>query len=70
MKVASTLLFDVELLVKWAAFGWRAYIRRGAHKFELVLCVGSTLNVVPALYGSNVFTYFQVVRILRLLKVA
>ena len=54
--------------MKVVGLGWANYIRRGQHKFELVLCLGSTLNVVPSLYNTNVFTYFQVLRIVRLIK--
>lgn len=32
------------------------------------MCVGSCLNVIPSFYGTNYFTYFQVFRILRLIK--
>lgn len=66
--MAFTVLFNVECVVKISGLRWSGYIRRGQHKFELVLCAGSTLNVLPTLYESNVFTYFQVFRILRLIK--
>lgn len=68
LQIAFTVLFNLECALKIAGLSWSGYIRRGQHKFELVLCVGSSLNVFPSLYGSHVFTYFQVFRILRLIK--
>jgi hypothetical protein len=50
------------------ALSWSGYFKRGQHKFELILCVGSSLNVLPVLYQMNIFTYFQVFRIIRLIK--
>uniref|UniRef100_A0A915CHN7 Ion transport domain-containing protein n=1 Tax=Parascaris univalens TaxID=6257 RepID=A0A915CHN7_PARUN len=68
IEVAFTLLFNIECALKIFGFGWNGYIRRGLHKFELILCIGSTLNVVKPLYSTNIFTYFQVFRIVRLIK--
>lgn len=68
LQVAFTLLFNIECALKILGFGWNGYIRRGLHKFELILCIGSTLNVVKPLYSTNIFTYFQVFRIVRLIK--
>lgn len=62
------MLFNFEALFKVFCNGWRGYIRRGQHKFELVLCIGSTLNIIKPLYDLNIFTYFQVFRVARLIK--
>lgn len=61
-------MFDLECLLKIVGIGWHGYVRRGLHKFEFILCVGSTLNIVRPLYSTNIFTYFQVFRIVRLIR--
>uniref|UniRef100_A0A914YYD4 Ion transport domain-containing protein n=1 Tax=Panagrolaimus superbus TaxID=310955 RepID=A0A914YYD4_9BILA len=67
-EIVFTFVFIVETIVKIIALSWGTYIRRGQHKIELILCLGSTLNVIPFLYATNVFTYFQVFRLIRLIK--
>ncbi|KAI1709388.1 ion transport protein [Ditylenchus destructor] len=68
IEVAFTFVFIGEFIVKTIGLTWSGYFRRGQHKFELLLCVGSACNIIPSLYGSNVFTYFQVFRLVRLIK--
>ncbi|VDM59301.1 unnamed protein product [Angiostrongylus costaricensis] len=68
IEVCFTVLFNVEAFLKVIGYGSRGYLRRGQHKFELILCVGSTLNLIRPLYNMNIFTYFQVFRIVRLIK--
>nr|CDJ87638.1 Ion transport domain containing protein [Haemonchus contortus] len=68
MEICFTVLFNIEALLKVIGYGWKNYVRRGQHKFELILCVGSTLNLIRPLYNMNIFTYFQVFRIVRLIK--
>lgn len=54
------MAFNVECLFKIWCLGWKGYVKRGLHKFELTLCIGSSLNVIKPLYDKNVFTYCQV----------
>ncbi|PIC12425.1 hypothetical protein B9Z55_028444 [Caenorhabditis nigoni] len=68
VEVGFTILFNTEVAIKVYAFGWNAYISRGQHKFDFLLCVGSSLNAIWILYETNFFTYFQVFRIARLIK--
>ncbi|KAI6241045.1 Sodium leak channel non-selective protein [Aphelenchoides fujianensis] len=68
IEVGFTVFFNVECLLKVIALTWNGYFKRGQYKFELILCIGSTFNIVPVLYGTHVFTYFQVFRIIRLIK--
>ncbi|KAI6201288.1 Sodium leak channel non-selective protein [Aphelenchoides besseyi] len=68
IEVGFTILFNIECLLKLIALSWSGYIKRGAFKFELILCIGSTFNIIPILYGTHIFTYFQVFRIIRLIK--
>ncbi|KAI6177079.1 Sodium leak channel non-selective protein [Aphelenchoides bicaudatus] len=68
IEIGFTLLFNLECVLKIVALSWAGYFRRGQHKFELILCIGSSLNVMPIIYGMNIFTYFQVFRIIRLIK--
>uniref|UniRef100_A0A5S6QTC6 Ion transport domain-containing protein n=1 Tax=Trichuris muris TaxID=70415 RepID=A0A5S6QTC6_TRIMR len=68
IECGFTLFFDLECLFKIWCLTWHGYISRGLHKFEFILCVGSTLNIIKPLYDMNVFTYCQVSRVLRLIK--
>ncbi|KAK7489326.1 hypothetical protein BaRGS_00019434, partial [Batillaria attramentaria] len=66
-EVALTVLFDLEALFKIWCLGLKGYMRRSLHVFEMVLCVGTTLHLVPRLYRT-LLTYFQVMRLMRLIK--
>ena len=66
-EVAFTLLFDLECLVKIWCYGFASYKRRSLHKFELCLAVGSTLHLLPPFF-LTMLDYFQVLRIVRLIK--
>uniref|UniRef100_A0A0K0EDN0 Ion transport domain-containing protein n=1 Tax=Strongyloides stercoralis TaxID=6248 RepID=A0A0K0EDN0_STRER len=68
IEVFFTILFNIEFLLKVYALSWNGFVSRGQHKFEFILVIGSTFNVFPMLYGTNFFTYFQVFRLLRLIK--
>ncbi|KAK7090889.1 hypothetical protein V1264_010629 [Littorina saxatilis] len=66
-EVILTVLFALEALFKIWCLGLRGYLRRSLHVFELVLVVGTTLHIIPVLYRSP-FTFFQVMRLVRLIK--
>ncbi|CAB3406502.1 unnamed protein product [Caenorhabditis bovis] len=68
VEVGFTILFNVECIIKILCYGFRNFFRRGIFKFELILCVGSSLNIVQFFYERNYFTYFQTFRLLRLIK--
>uniref|UniRef100_A0A4W3GNM6 Sodium leak channel NALCN n=1 Tax=Callorhinchus milii TaxID=7868 RepID=A0A4W3GNM6_CALMI len=68
-EVAFTVLFDLEALVKIWCLGFTGYISSSLHKFESLLVVGTTLHIYPDLYHSQ-FTYFQVLRVVRLIKIS
>nr|DBA33104.1 TPA: hypothetical protein GDO54_000834 [Pyxicephalus adspersus] len=68
-EVAFTVLFDLEALLKIWCLGFTGYISSSLHKFELLLVVGTTLHIYPVLYHSQ-FTYFQVLRVVRLIKIS
>ncbi|KAI1704443.1 ion transport protein [Ditylenchus destructor] len=68
IECGFTLLFDIECLVKILCYGWSAYFKRNIYKFEFILCIGSSLNCVKYFYDRNIFTYFQVFRLFRLIK--
>ncbi|VDM38977.1 unnamed protein product [Toxocara canis] len=63
-----TILFNIECVVKILCYGFRSFFKRPIFKFELILCIGSTLNVIPYFYDRNYFTIFQGFRLLRLIK--
>ncbi|XP_063242181.1 sodium leak channel NALCN isoform X2 [Bacillus rossius redtenbacheri] len=67
IEVAFTIFLDLETLFKIWCLGFRGYYKHSIHKFELLLAVGTTLHIFPALYLSGL-TYFQVLRIVRLIK--
>uniref|UniRef100_F1KQ80 Sodium leak channel non-selective protein n=1 Tax=Ascaris suum TaxID=6253 RepID=F1KQ80_ASCSU len=63
-----TILFNIECIVKILCYGFRSFFKRPIFKFELILCIGSTLNLIPYFYENNYFTLFQGFRLLRLIK--
>ncbi|XP_014279974.1 sodium leak channel NALCN isoform X3 [Halyomorpha halys] len=67
IEVAFTVVLNLEAIFKIWCLGFRGYFNQSYHKFELLLSVGTTLHVMPSLYLSPL-TYFQVLRILRLVK--
>ncbi|KAI6183274.1 hypothetical protein M3Y97_00471800 [Aphelenchoides bicaudatus] len=67
-ELGFTVIFNVECLVKIVCYGLPQFWKRNIYKFELILCIGSSLNCIPFLYDRHVFTYFQVFRLLRLIK--
>ncbi|ETN82182.1 transporter, cation channel family protein [Necator americanus] len=68
IKVGFTVLFNLECLIKISCYGFRNFLRRGIFKFEMILCIGSSLNAIKYFYDRNYFTYFQAFRLLRLIK--
>ncbi|XP_065924032.1 sodium leak channel NALCN isoform X6 [Magallana gigas] len=66
-EVAFTVLFDLEALFKIWCLGFQGYKKRPFHKFELLLAIGTTLHIIPDLYRGHC-TYFQVLRVVRLMK--
>ncbi|EYB82119.1 hypothetical protein Y032_0366g18 [Ancylostoma ceylanicum] len=68
IEVGFTVLFNLECLIKISCYGFRNFLRRGIFKFEMILCIGSSLNAIKYFYDRNYFTYFQAFRLLRLIK--
>ncbi|XP_041355861.1 sodium leak channel non-selective protein-like [Gigantopelta aegis] len=66
-EVVFTVLFDLEAVFKIWCLGVAGYLKRSLHKFELVLAIGTTLHIIPDCYRSPL-TYFQVLRVVRLIK--
>uniref|UniRef100_A0A1I8PTZ5 Sodium leak channel NALCN n=1 Tax=Stomoxys calcitrans TaxID=35570 RepID=A0A1I8PTZ5_STOCA len=67
IEAVFTFLLDLETLFKIYCLGWRGYYKHSIHKFELLLAAGTTIHIVPYFYLSG-FTYFQVLRVVRLIK--
>ncbi|VDL70562.1 unnamed protein product [Nippostrongylus brasiliensis] len=67
-QVGFTVLFNLECLTKILCYGIRNFFRRGIFKFEMILCIGSSLNAIKYFYDRNYFTYFQAFRLFRLIK--
>ncbi|XP_064455791.1 sodium leak channel NALCN-like isoform X5 [Ornithodoros turicata] len=66
-EIGFTIFFDLEVLVKIWCLGFHGYIKRSLHKLEFLLAVGTTLHLIPDFFTSEL-TYFQVLRIVRLIK--
>ena len=66
-EVVFTLLFDLEAFFKIWCLGLHGYFKRSVHKFELMLALGTSFHIIPQLYRSQL-TYFQVLRVVRLIK--
>ncbi|XP_050436059.1 sodium leak channel NALCN isoform X2 [Adelges cooleyi] len=67
IEVVYTVVFNLETLFKMGLLGFKEYFKHSYHKFELMLAIGTTLHIVPQFYLSGL-TYFQVLRIVRLIK--
>lgn len=67
IEVGFTIFLDLETIFKIWCLGWRGYWKHSIHKFELLLAIGTTIHVLPGLYMTG-FTYFQVLRVVRLIK--
>lgn len=67
IELAFTFFLDLETLFKIYCLGWRSYHKHSIHKFELLLAIGTSLHVIPGLYLSGL-TFFQVLRVVRLIK--
>ncbi|KAI4495187.1 hypothetical protein M0804_001388 [Polistes exclamans] len=66
-EIAFTIFLDLETLFKIWCLGYRSYYKHSIHKFELLLAIGTTIHIIPVFYLSA-FTYFQVLRVVRLIK--
>ena len=58
-QLGFTMVFNLEAAFKIWCLGWRAYWSRSLFKFELMLCIGTTLHCIPQLYRTE-FTYLAV----------
>jgi hypothetical protein len=67
IEIVFTIFFDLETIFKVFCLGFRGYFKHSIHKFELLLAIGTTIHIVPYFYLSG-FTYFQVLRVVRLIK--
>lgn len=67
IELGFTALLNLETIFKIWCLGWRGYWKHSIHKFELLLAVGTTIHVIPGFYMTG-FTYFQVLRVVRLIK--
>ncbi|KAJ8954958.1 hypothetical protein NQ318_000389 [Aromia moschata] len=67
IELGFTALLNLETMFKVWCLGWRGYWKHSIHKFELLLAVGTTIHVIPGFYMTG-FTYFQVLRVVRLIK--
>ncbi|CAF3959247.1 unnamed protein product [Rotaria sordida] len=67
IETLFTLFFDFEVLFKIFSMNFKNYIRQSTLRFEFILAIGTTIHCIPAFYRTD-FTYFQVLRVVRLLK--
>jgi hypothetical protein len=67
VECVFTLIFNLEALFKIFCLGFKSYIKRSIYRFEFILAVGTSFRLIPQLYQTEL-TYFQVLRIVRLIK--
>ncbi|KAK9759203.1 Ion transport protein [Popillia japonica] len=67
IEVGFTILLNLETIFKMWCLGWRGYWKHSIHKFELLLAIGTSIYIIPQFYMTG-FTYFQVLRVVRLIK--
>ncbi|XP_050511308.1 sodium leak channel NALCN isoform X1 [Diabrotica virgifera virgifera] len=67
IELGFTALLNLETIFKIWCLAWRGYWKHSIHKFELLLAIGTTIHVIPGFYMTG-FTYFQVLRVVRLIK--
>ncbi|XP_066250989.1 sodium leak channel NALCN isoform X4 [Euwallacea similis] len=67
LELGFTVLFNLEAIFKIWCLGWRGYWKHSIHKFELLCAMGTTIHVIPGFYMTG-FTFFQVLRVVRLIK--
>ena len=66
-EVFFTFFFNFEVLIKVLCLGVRGYWHLTIHKFELTLAICTTIRLMPNLFMTSL-AYFQVLRIVRLIK--
>ncbi|XP_066141608.1 sodium leak channel NALCN isoform X3 [Euwallacea fornicatus] len=67
LELGFTVLLNLEAIFKIWCLGWRGYWKHSIHKFELLCAMGTTIHVIPGFYMTG-FTFFQVLRVVRLIK--
>lgn len=67
IEIGFTCFFFLETLFKLYCLTWRGYIKHSIHKFELLLTIMTTLHIIPY-FNLSALTYFQVLRVVRLIK--
>ncbi|XP_060526683.1 sodium leak channel NALCN isoform X2 [Cylas formicarius] len=67
IELGFTVLLNLEALFKIWCLGLRGYWKHSIHKFELLCAIGTTIHVIPGCYMTG-FTFFQVLRVVRLIK--
>ncbi|ODN05809.1 Sodium leak channel non-selective protein [Orchesella cincta] len=68
-ELGFTIFFVVEAVFKVWCLGPRGYFKQAIHKFELLLAIGTSIHVIPIKgFYLSWFTYFQVLRVVRLMK--
>lgn len=68
VELVFTILFDLEVMFKIWCLGFKGYLKRFAHKFELFLAIMTTIHAEPTRMYHSQLTYFQVLRCVRLIK--
>ena len=70
LEIYFTAFYDLEVFFKIFCLSFNGYIKRTIHKMELLLAVTSTIHVlpIPGMFLSFPFSFFMVLRILRLIK--
>ena len=63
-----TVIFTIELIIKWFAYGINEYFRNGWNKLDFIIVVVSVLGTVLDLLGVADIPAFKSMRTLRALR--
>lgn len=71
MEIAFALVWDVEIIIRMAAYApdWRAFIKSGRNDFDLFLALGCSIIQIPPIRNSTVYPWFTVFQLLRWYRV-
>jgi voltage-gated sodium channel type II alpha len=63
-----TVIFTIELIIKWFAYGIKNYFKNGWNRLDFVIVLVSVLGIVLDLLGVADIPVFKSMRALRALR--
>ncbi|EKM51356.1 uncharacterized protein PHACADRAFT_263446 [Phanerochaete carnosa HHB-10118-sp] len=70
-ELALTLVFDLEILIRFAAYlpSYRGFFARGQNWLDLILAIGSSIIQIPAIHNSSVYPWLTIFQLARFYRV-